>query len=218
MLQKIETFSGREARWRDWPVVFRAAAGAAIPGLGAKLQKIELEPNEVLNVDMEPDEADRSSQLYFMLVLVCRDRALDVVINAGEQEGYEAWRQLALRYGGRERTGYAGQLVGILGWDFSGDLEQRLEAFEREVFDYAKSGNTLSDAMKIGIVTRNAPAGDLKSHIVLNAERLDTWSKFRAEIASVRRRRTRYHTRARCAEWQRQRQRQRQEQGQDQFE
>ena len=95
MLQKIETFSGREARWRDWPVVFRAAAGAAIPGLGAKLQKIELEPNEVLNVDMEPDEADRSSQLYFMLVLVCRDRALDVVIIAGEQEGYEAWRQLA---------------------------------------------------------------------------------------------------------------------------
>ena len=185
LLQKVEPFAGKEVRWRDWPVVFRAAARPTIPGLGAAMKKLERSPDHVWSVYLSPEEEYMSVQLYSMLVLVCRGQALDIVVNAGEQDGFEAWRLLAFKYEGRERAGYVGQLVALLCWTFEGDFEQWLEAFEREVADYARSGETVSDAMKIGIVTRSAPEGDMKRDPVMNAERLHGRSSVRRSSVSA---------------------------------
>ena len=67
LLQKVEAFTGKEARWRDWPIVFKAAAGAAVPGLGPLMQRVEFSRVPTPNMDLTDEEENVSAQLYFML-------------------------------------------------------------------------------------------------------------------------------------------------------
>jgi hypothetical protein len=79
-------------------------------------------------------------------------------------------------------------MMEILGWSFAGDVVARLEAFEREVTQWkAVSQETISDGILIGVVMRNLEDGSLKQHLIMNAERLKTWSDFREELVNVRR-------------------------------
>ena len=45
-----------------------------------------------------------------------------MVTNAGTSEGFLAWEKLIEFYEPTVRTKQAGQLLGILSWDFSGDI------------------------------------------------------------------------------------------------
>eukprot|EP00973_Karenia_brevis_P064076 8904139-Karenia_brevis.AAC.1 len=58
--------------------------------------------------------------------------ALGKVVNAGEGEGGLAWRSITNRWEPKLRTRQAGVLLGLLKWNFDGDILSRLEAFERE--------------------------------------------------------------------------------------
>eukprot|EP00973_Karenia_brevis_P008288 1122141-Karenia_brevis.AAC.1 len=44
------------------------------------------------------DEADKNActKLYNILLMVCKEKALNEIVNAGQNEGLEAWRQLCL--------------------------------------------------------------------------------------------------------------------------
>ena len=76
--------------------------------------------------------------------MLCRGPALDRVVNAGNLEGLEAWRQLTLRYEPRVRSRFAGQLLELLNYSFAGDVVARLEALERDIRAYEKnSGEVL---------------------------------------------------------------------------
>eukprot|EP00971_Amphidinium_carterae_P324279 6444077-Amphidinium_carterae.1 len=73
--------------------------------------------------------------------------------DASEQEGLTAWQRLVKQYEPKQRTRFAGQpqaLLKKLSWKFAGDIEGRMEAFEREVLRYEHaSGNVVSDALHI---------------------------------------------------------------------
>jgi hypothetical protein len=159
------------------------------PLLQRLMADAETSTTPVLNaVAFDQSEVQASTTLYYVLLMLCRGPALDRVVNSGVGEGLEAWRQLTLRHEPRQRSRYAGQMMEILGWSFAGDVVARLEAFEREVTQWkAVSQETISDGILIGVVMRNLEDGNLKQHLIMNAERLKTWTDFREELVNVRR-------------------------------
>ena len=69
---------------------------AAIPALQAWMKTAEASQVPVLNTALDADPAQASQQLYFVLVMLCKGQALDIVIYSGQGEGLEAWRQLIM--------------------------------------------------------------------------------------------------------------------------
>eukprot|EP00971_Amphidinium_carterae_P123232 2440124-Amphidinium_carterae.1 len=103
-----------------------------------------------VNSGLDARDTSCSVQLYYILLLLCRQQPLTLIINAGEQEGLTAWQRLVEQYEPQQRTRFAGQLQASLSWKFAGDVEGRMEAFEREILRYEHaSGDVVSDALRI---------------------------------------------------------------------
>jgi len=188
-LGKPEYFDGAAAKWRDWKVVMLSYTGACNSDLSALMATAEVTEDPVVNAALATTaEKEASEQLAFMLIMVCRGAALDQVVNAGPSEGAVAWRSLCRRFEPRVRTRFAGVLLGILNFDFSGDVIAKLEAFDREIQVYELAcGEVVSDGIKIGVVLQRLEESNLKQHLLLNAERLAKWFDFRAEVINIRR-------------------------------
>eukprot|EP00971_Amphidinium_carterae_P341292 6480029-Amphidinium_carterae.1 len=60
------------------------------------------------------------------------------------------WQRLVEQYEPQQRTRFVGQLQALLSWKFAGDIQGRMEAFEREILrcEHA-SGEGVSDALRI---------------------------------------------------------------------
>ena len=188
LLGRPEMFDSITVRWKDWPIVFRAYMGAAVPLLKDLMKDAEASDAPKLNVSLSnDDEMAASQQLYFVLIMQTKGEPLDIVVNAGNGEGLEAWRLLCLRYEPRVHSRQAGMLLEILSWDFSGDTMLRIEAMERRITEYEKGGDVLSDAIRIGIVMKNLPDGNVKQHLIMNSERLSQWTTFREEVYNIKR-------------------------------
>eukprot|EP00971_Amphidinium_carterae_P282684 5612090-Amphidinium_carterae.1 len=56
------------------------------------------------------DQIDTSCfiQLYYILLLLCRQQPLTLIVNAGEQEGFTAWQRLVEQYEPQQTTRFAG--------------------------------------------------------------------------------------------------------------
>ena len=90
-LGKPDTFDGVAAKWRDWKVVVRSYTAACNDQLGDLMTRAEETEDPISNVVLGgPGEKEASEQLAFILVMVCRDAALDQVVNAGPAEGLVA--------------------------------------------------------------------------------------------------------------------------------
>lgn len=194
VLGKPDSFDGAQEKWRDWSTILKAYCTVASPLLGDVLEACEFSETPFLNIGQSDGEREASRQLYYILLMLCRGAALDLVTNAGVGEGAEAWRRLYRRFEPRIRSRYASDLVEILGWDFGGDVLTKLESFERAVSLYERgSQEAVSDALKVGILLRQIPDGALRQHMILNSERLRRWVDFREELISVSRVQTLAH-------------------------
>ena len=88
-------FSGAQDARRDCSAVFWGYAGAAVP----RLQKLMAEaakagtaiPNATI---LEEDDRAASAQLHWMMLMICKGAAQNIVFLAGDSEGLEPWRQL----------------------------------------------------------------------------------------------------------------------------
>jgi hypothetical protein len=188
-LGKPETFEGQAAKWRDWKVVMTSYAAACNTDMATVMTKAETTEDDVTNAVMSSQgEKQASEQLAFILVMTCRGAALDQVVNAGPSEGATAWRSLCRRFEPKVHTRFAGVLLGILNFDFSGDVLARIEAFERELALYERaSGEVVSDGIRVGVVLQRLDESALRQHLLLNSERLAKWADFRAEVVNIRR-------------------------------
>ena len=133
-LGKPELYSLDERKWVDWTIVMRAYAGLVNPVITKGLNICEMNVEEsVLNADQTSAEFKAAStQMYHMLVMLCRGESLTIVSNSGVGAGFLAWRRLIDRYEPGVRTRMALMLVALLKWGFSGDIQAKLELFERE--------------------------------------------------------------------------------------
>jgi hypothetical protein len=166
----------------------RSYAGTTMKGMGSWMAKAEIDVSPTLIATAPPEMENLSRQLYYMLIMLCRGAALDMVVNAGQGEGLEAWRLLVQRFEPKASTRFVGQLLNLLSYDMSGEIVQKIEAFERESANYERgSGEVIVDGMKIGVTLRNLEEGPLKQHMLLNADRFKTWIDFRNEIINIKR-------------------------------
>ena len=137
---------GSAAGGKDWSFVFGSYASASSALLASLLERTE-RANRVLNTSLA------------MRVMLCKATALTRV-NAGAQEGLEAWRALCLA----PWTRNAGMLQELLNFSFEGEIAVRMVQFDRDI-DHGTS----------------------KKHLVLNRARLTTWETLKTEIDNVRR-------------------------------
>ena len=131
ILGKPDTFHGDQAKWKDWSTVMRTYCAVVNPMLATLMKEAENTEGQCLNVSMSETAHHASIELSFILTMQTKGAALDTVINAGNQEGIEAWRLLCRRHESRARSRFASQLVELLRWSFAGDVVARLEAFDR---------------------------------------------------------------------------------------
>ena len=141
----------------------------------------------MLNATLTQSEASCSTQLYYMLVMLCNGTALTRVVNAGAQEGLEAWRCSVLHHEPTSLTRSAGLLQVLLNFRFEGETAARMAQFDRDIDGYEKaSGETFPENIRNAVALRILPGGPLKQHLVLNRAQLTTWVTLKAEIDNVR--------------------------------
>ncbi|CAK0876009.1 unnamed protein product [Prorocentrum cordatum] len=189
-LGKPDVCAGEEHKWNDWKVIFKAYCGVVNADLLAGMRLAESADEAPVQIDdfIEENMRQASQQLYYILLLLCRQHPLTTILNAGENEGFQAWRKLVEYYEPRARSRIAGQLLNLLNFSFTGDVEDRLALFERELLRYEqRSGEAIAASMRIGIVFRQLEEGPLRQRLLLNATKLVEWQDFRREVADVRR-------------------------------
>ncbi|CAK0798994.1 unnamed protein product, partial [Prorocentrum cordatum] len=187
VIGKPREFDG-EKDWKDWSIVMRSYAACCHEQLGTLMRTAELSEYRVDNVHLSPADRQFSTQLFYMLVMVCRGSALTRVVNQGTTEGLLAWRALCQHHEPSSAARHASLPLDLLSFNFDGDTTARLEQCERDVHRYELSSSLLlDDAIKVGIVLWQLPDGALKQHLVLNMDRFDTWTNIRTEIEAVRR-------------------------------
>ena len=182
VLGKPEPFDGQTG-WRDWSTVFRAYSGACNQDLERLMARAEASVDPTLNRSMNAEESSMSSQLYYMLVMICKSSALTRVVNAGPGEGLEAWRALVMHHEPSSQTKSAVLLLELLAYDFEGDVSGKLVAYERDIHRYESSSKEkFPDNIKIGTMLRRLPEGPLREHLLLNSARLTGWAIMRDEV------------------------------------
>ena len=121
-----------------------------------------------------------STSLYYMLVFLTKQRALDKVQSAGEGEGAAAWRCLVEHWEPKSRSRWTSMLLGILNTKFRGDALTDVEAWERELRIFEKqTGYNIPDFVKSGILINGLDEESLRNHVVMHTARLDTYDKMK---------------------------------------
>ena len=77
LLGKPEKWNGADNTWKDWRFVVRAYLQAAMPTIGNLLDRAEGDVAQVECEHLSAEDKNASQQLYYVLVLLTTDRALD---------------------------------------------------------------------------------------------------------------------------------------------
>merc|ERR1712194_964585 len=146
LLGKPEKWNGNDSTWKDWRFVVRAYLHAAMPSIGPLLNRAEGEDAAQVECEhlADPVENAASQQLYYVLVLLTTERALDKVQAAGEGEGALAWRHMHWQWEPRSRSRFTSMLLAILGFRFAGDGQASIEAFQENMREFeSQSGHQM---------------------------------------------------------------------------
>ncbi|CAK0792782.1 unnamed protein product, partial [Prorocentrum cordatum] len=189
-LGKPDVFAGEEHLRNDWKVIFKAYCGVVNADLLAGMRLAESVDEASVQIDdfIEENMRQASQQLYYILLLLCRHHPLTTIVNAGENEGFQAWRKLVEYYEPNARSRIAGQLlnllnfsIGIVLWQLEeGPLRQHLwlnatrlvewQDFRREVTDVRRAQSAIAPQAQGDVGEHGADAG---SHQRLPADEYD---------------------------------------------
>ena len=189
MLGRPDTFDGSESKRGDWSTVMKAYAALCNASLVSAMPASEVEAQEKRNSDLRDQlDVEASVALYFMLVLLTRNEPLNIVVNSGAGEGLLAWRRLVQRYDSAAATRLACLLLNLMNWSFAGDIQSRMELFDREMQRYeTRARESVSLNLRVGMVLNGLDRGPLKDHLLLNSAKYLTWQEFKSEIVNYRR-------------------------------
>jgi len=172
IVNRVGTFDGDDASWKQWCFVFESAAG--LVDLDNVLTVVEQAADETgLEYCIQTSEVQlRMCALYHLLVSVTRGRALTIMQMVPRNNGAIGWRRLKLEYEPRSGGRLTAMLIGILKpeWDEAAlkgadAWETAWKTWEKNLSLYEEqSGELLGPATKIAILTRWAPS-DVKSVI-----------------------------------------------------
>ena len=189
-LGKPKTFNGSDAAWRGFRFSLMAYAGAVEPRMAALMQSATTAvEGDCSNNKLNADERRISTQLYYMLALsIDQDTAaLTIVERASSGEGLLAWWRLVKTFEPDTAGRAAGMLQEVLAFEFDNtDIRHSFETFDMLVRRYEDAvGDPLGDKLKIGLVHRGLKDQDLRQHLLLQTQRLNTYDLVREEIRSI---------------------------------
>ena len=181
-LGKPKTFTGQPAEWTTWQFTFKAFACATHARMRDVFELATRKGSDlVINSDMTVELQSSSTQLYYMLVMMLSDQALEIVRNSPDGVGAEVWRKLLWEYEPGVGIRYGAMLLSLLKRRFGEhdetDLARETESFERDISKYEQqSSDLISDAIKHGIVWRHGTPTSEKAH------RSESYKALRDEI------------------------------------
>ena len=138
----------------------------------------------------------KAKALLHLLTPACRDKARNIVKQAEKSNGIVAWKHLTEEYRPPMAGRFNAMLMGLFrpNWATGGNLLDLLSEWELQCQEYvAQSGQTLTDATQIAVVTQNCPpdvgwvvrmasmqGGDqhrsFKAQILLYLKQAERWS------------------------------------------
>ncbi|CAE7232267.1 RE1, partial [Symbiodinium sp. CCMP2456] len=187
-LGKPEKFSGEPAAFEDWSFVLEAYMCCVNRGFQALFECIRYSDVPVLQASLSPGEAELSTQLFYTLVMLLQDRALDIAQNTDLGSGLEVYRKLVSEYRPPVGKPLRGTLSQLMSHKFTASLEAEIPFFEKLVRRYeAETGKQLDDTIKLGIIINGLQDESLKQHVVRNSARLKTYQLLKDELLEVAR-------------------------------
>ena len=141
--------------------------------------------DDVRNVALTAPQQGLSVQLYYMLALLTKNRALGKE-GPGEGEGLAAWRGLQEQWEPKCRSRFISMLLGILNGRFKGDAQNDIESWERDIRSFEKQASfEIPDFVKAGTLIHGLQEEPLRRHMVMHTSRLDTYEKLRVEVTEI---------------------------------
>jgi hypothetical protein len=146
-LGKPEIFKSDPSEYCDWSFVLKSYLAC-------------ISPDYIDLLDRIAGDRKLSTQLCYILVMLVKGWAVDVVQNTGPGEGAESMRRLEEMFHLRVASRFVGTLSLNLSTRFSGDdPEAELEAFEKTTRRYEEeSSKSIDDEMLMGIIINSSTA------------------------------------------------------------
>ena len=101
LIGKPAVFAGTQDTWTDWSFVFKAYCSALSTRLVALMEAAQGQPALIMPTD--PADQAISAQLYYVLALSCKERALEKLRAAPIGNGLEIWRLFCEEWEPRQR-------------------------------------------------------------------------------------------------------------------
>ena len=186
-LQRVGDFTNDRAEWKRWSFVFGGYVGAASPRLLELMTRVTELQGEITYDALNEDDNALDHRLHYVLALVLKGDALDMLMNQEPGRGLACWRELVLLHEPRSAGHQRAKLVEILnGTNLSGTWRAKIAQWERLVMDYeSQAVAPVDEEIKMAVFEKHICPDDVRDHLCLNAARLTTYDKMKDEVAGV---------------------------------
>ena len=151
LIGKPQSYDGDPTKLADWSLVMKSYMSALNPAYQDVFLNIEASQVPMRNANLDPENSALSTQLYYVLVMLCAGPALNKCYNARTGEGYETCRQFVVQWAPKLASRFVGLLMQLMSFQFDGDLVYRIGQFEWLCCDYgSQSGKRVEDDTKVG--------------------------------------------------------------------
>ena len=191
ILHKVKPFDGQRSSWKTFSFQYRAYLIAQDRRYRDLLEKCEDGAQDIDNVNLEAQEEELSTQLYYGLVLAMPEDSVGelIVRNSAVGEGAECWRKLQKEYNPSEAGNVLAMWTKLTDtkFDAKDDVMVSISKLDEDMARYQKmAGEPVSDLIKRGILTKALKDHDeLQKHVFRNSSRLNTYELLRAEVVSA---------------------------------
>jgi len=130
VIGKPDLWHGEKEKFPDWSFTFKGLMVAIDSRYQEIFERVENSVEPLNNNDLDGVNRHLSTQLYYILVVLSRDKAQDKIRKITAGEGFEVWRNISLDYDPKVRTRRVALLIKVLTTKFGGDIGQSLDQFE----------------------------------------------------------------------------------------
>jgi len=172
---KLNSFSDNSGEsFTEWLFVLQAKVKVLDPLMADEIEKALLNGSRQIGEPADPAVRARAASLYLLLTSQLKKTPLKILMRVEKENGYEALRRIAYKYGKRDSKNATGLLTQLLGYKFGDkleDVEDKILDFCQLVKDADKAsptGTAITDEIKKTLLINGVPE-PLRTHLQLNA-------------------------------------------------